>query len=245
MTTSSTFGASPLGYQGIDDNSVSVVLPAANRIPTSQDVQPVGYLWPYLGTSPATLYISQGAGNWGEVVTPSGNVDTLTGNSGGAITPNASNINIVGAATQLTSVGSGHTITFRFTSPTSFPGIVSTVGDIQGGGAVYATDDIISLGSNIKTQDGDLELATEGNKILIKTGANASIGVSSAMTGGTITIPTTAVTADSQIFVQPAGLGTVTAPQALYVSAQVAGVSFTVTSADPTDTSTVRWWIIN
>jgi hypothetical protein len=45
-------------------------------------------------------------------------------------------------------------------------------------------------------------------------------------------------------------LGTVTVPQAMYVTNQVAGSyptsgSFDIVSADPTDTSTVAWFIIN
>lgn len=62
---------------------------------------------------------------------------------------------------------------------------------------------------------------------------------------GTATVTTSAVTANSLIFLTVATLGTVTAPQAMYISAKVAGTSFTITSADATDTSVVNYLIIN
>ena len=98
---------------------------------------------------------------------------------------------------------------------------------------------------NLTVTAGDLNLDTAGSKINISTGADASVGTSGAMTAGSVTVNTTAVTSNSLIFVQPATLGTVTAPQAGYVSAISDGVSFTITSADNTDTSTWNWWLIN
>ena len=64
MTTSSTFSQNPLGYEGIDLNSVANVLTLANRIPTSNDVQPYGTIWPYKRSPIVQIYMSAGAGNW-------------------------------------------------------------------------------------------------------------------------------------------------------------------------------------
>lgn len=86
---------------------------------------------------------------------------------------------------------------------------------------------------------------TVGTKLSVTTGANASVGTSAAMTSGAVTVANTSVTASSLIFVIPAALGTVTSPQAAYISAKSAGVSFTITSASATDTSTWNYWIIN
>jgi hypothetical protein len=86
---------------------------------------------------------------------------------------------------------------------------------------------------------------TVGTKLLVTTGANASIGTSGAMTAGAVTVANTSVTANSIIFAVPAVLGTVTVPSAYYISAKVAGTSFTITSSAPTDTSTWNYWIIN
>lgn len=86
---------------------------------------------------------------------------------------------------------------------------------------------------------GDVNLTTAGNKLKIATGSNASIGTGTLGAGGTVTISTTAVTASSRIFL------TGTAPHTLYVSATVAGTSFTVTSSNSSDNSTFNWLIIN
>lgn len=111
-------------------------------------------------------------------------------------------------------------------------------------GSLTATTVTATLGGFVST-NGNLALNTAGNKITIATGSNASVGISGAMTSGAVTVSNTSVTANSLIFVQPAVLGTVTAPQAAYVSAKSAGTSFTITSASATDTSTWIYWIIN
>lgn len=98
---------------------------------------------------------------------------------------------------------------------------------------------------NVTATNGNLVLGTAGNKINIATGANASVGTSAAMTAGAVTVANTSVTAASKIFCYPEVLGTVTAPQAYRISAIVAATSFTITSADATDTSTWNYFIIN
>lgn len=85
---------------------------------------------------------------------------------------------------------------------------------------------------------GDLNLTTAGNKIKIATGTNASIGTTT-LSGGTVTVSTTAVTASSKIFLQSKG------DHHVKVSATVAGTSFTITSASGSDASDVEYWIIN
>ena len=67
---------------------------------------------------------------------------------------------------------------------------------------------------------------------------------SAILSGGTITVTCTNVTANSLIYLTVQTLGTVTVPKALYPSARVPGTSFTITSADATDTSTVAWQVI-
>lgn len=90
---------------------------------------------------------------------------------------------------------------------------------------------------------GNLALLTAGNKLKIATGANASVGTSAAMTAGTITINTTAVTANSQIFLTHATLGGTQG--ILSVGTVTAGTSFVINSSSATDTGTVNWLIIN
>lgn len=90
---------------------------------------------------------------------------------------------------------------------------------------------------------GNIALLTAGNKLKITTGSNASIGVSGAMTAGSITISTTAVTANSLIFLTHATLGGTQG--ILSVGTITAGTSFVINSSSATDTGTVNWWIIN
>lgn len=106
-------------------------------------------------------------------------------------------------------------------------------------------------GAVFKVTNGNLNLATAGNKLLIATGTNASLGVST-LVAGTVTVATTAVTANSLIYVcynTPAG--TLAAGLAAPDAGRTAGTSFVINSlstagaVNTLDTSTVRWWIIN
>jgi hypothetical protein len=205
-----------------------------------------------------------GSGTTGAVV-------TLTGGSGGAISPSAGNINLSGTANQITTAGSGSTITFSIpaafiapgsiastttitsgtalvatTTVTAGTGITSTTGNITAtAGAVNAGTSMTATLGNITATNGNLVLSTAGNKLSIATGANASIGTSVAMTAGSVTISTTAVTASSKIFLTvntPGGTqGTLSAPTASIVAA----TSFVINSSNAADTSTVNWLIIN
>lgn len=89
---------------------------------------------------------------------------------------------------------------------------------------------------------GNLTLAAAGNKLLITVGANATAGVSVALVGGALAVATTAVTANSLIFLThntPAGT------PGILSSVLNPGVGFTINSTNALDTSTVNWLIIN
>jgi hypothetical protein len=90
---------------------------------------------------------------------------------------------------------------------------------------------------------GDAKAVTVGSVgggIAVKEGTNARQGVAT-LVGGTVTVANTSVTATTRILVTVQSLGTVTAPKAVAVTARTAGTSFTITSADATDTSVVAW----
>lgn len=154
--------------------------------------------------------------------------------------------NVAVTVAQLNSVSTGANFAsppalgFGSTTPRPVHGTtIDSTSTITAGTSLTAT-----LG-NITATNGNLVLGTAGNKINIATGTNASVGTSAAMTGGAVTVANTSVTAASKIFCYPAVLGTVTNPQAYRISAIVAATSFTITSADATDTSTWNYWIIN
>jgi hypothetical protein len=95
----------------------------AQRAPTSSDVRNssgvtygFGQIW--VDQNADTIYalsnISSGNADW-EVLGGSGSdVNTLTGDSGGAISPSGGNINLLGGS-GISTVGSGSTITFNVT----------------------------------------------------------------------------------------------------------------------------------
>lgn len=88
-----------------------------------------------------------------------------------------------------------------------------------------------------------LVLGSAGGTLQIKEGANASSGVAT-LVAGTVTVPTTKVTANSRIQLTTQALGTVTSPKTVGVTARTPATSFVITSADATDTSVVAWHII-
>lgn len=83
-------------------------------------------------------------------------------------------------------------------------------------------------------------------------GANGTTGTSvkrlrhgvATLAAGTVTVSDVNVTANSRIFLTAQSLGTVTAPQVLAVTARTPGASFTIQSANSTDTSVVAWEMI-
>lgn len=80
-------------------------------------------------------------------------------------------------------------------------------------------------------------------KLNVVTGSNANAGTGT-LSGGTATIATTAVTANSLIFLQSTGssLVNVGTPK---VTSQTAGTGFVVGSTNVLDTSTFNWLIVN
>lgn len=177
-----------------------------------------------------------------------GNITATTGavsanttvTAGTGITATTGNIAATaGAVSAGTTVTAGTDVTATAGNITATTGSVSAGTTVTGGTGVTATTGAITA------TNGNIVLGTAGNKINIATGANASAGTSAAMTAGAVTVATTAVTASSLIFAIPATLGTVTDPQAVYVSAITPNTSFTLTSADATDTSTWNWFLIN
>lgn len=87
----------------------------------------------------------------------------------------------------------------------------------------------------------DFRIATIGRGLEVAEGSNAKMGLST-LVAGTVTVSTTAVAANSRIFLTAQSTGGTAG--ALRVSARSAGTSFTITSTSGTDTSTVAWQIV-
>lgn len=106
--------------------------------------------------------------------------------------------------------------------------------ELKAGGQSDA--DFIAFAGDAKA----LQCGTAGGGLAIKEGANARQGVAT-LVAGTVTVANTSVTATTRIQLTVQSLGTVTAPKAVAVTARTPGTSFTITSADATDTSVVAW----
>lgn len=103
--------------------------------------------------------------------------------------------------------------------------------DLQIGGSSKVTID----------NAGTITIATAGAGIKIKEGSNATMGTATLSTGAA-TVSTTKVTANSRIFLTNNANGGIVG--SLYVSAVSAGTSFTITSTNVADTSTIAWLIV-
>lgn len=102
---------------------------------------------------------------------------------------------------------------------------------------------------------GELGLDTDKGQIKVGDGTTAfpslptafrqnRVGTAAALVSGTKVIADARVTANSIILLTLKTLGTITAPKAVEVTARTPGTSFTITSADNTDTSVYQYVII-
>lgn len=89
---------------------------------------------------------------------------------------------------------------------------------------------------------GDLKVSTAGKGLFVKEGSNAKMGIAT-LVGGTVTVATTAVGANSRIFLTNNVNGGTAG--FLRVSARVNGTSFTILSSSGTDTSQIAWMIVD
>ena len=109
----------------------------AQRDPSSLDVgYDIGQSWvnELNNTFWALTSYSSGAANWEDLsASTSGLVATLTGDTGGARSPTAGNINIVGTTNQMQVTGSGSTLTVGFTNDVLFPNDVTVSGAFGAG----------------------------------------------------------------------------------------------------------------
>jgi hypothetical protein len=100
------------------DNGLQGLYPLpilASRAPGAGDINyPIGSMWIRTTTDQAWILtsVAAGAATWALSSPGSSDVDTLTGDGGGAISPAGGNITLAGG-TNITSAGAGNTITFN------------------------------------------------------------------------------------------------------------------------------------
>lgn len=116
----------------------------------------------------------------------------------------------------------------------------------RSGVGALTTDTFFAMGSGQSGGTfnvfGALGVGTAGQTLSVKSGTNAKAGTTAAMTAGSVTVSTTAVTANSVIVasLKTAG-GTVGAP---FVGTITPGTSFVLKSTSGTDTSVYNWIIL-
>lgn len=152
-----------------------------------------------------------------------------------------------GATLRMTLLGSGVlTLTAAIVGAASqdvFNTVSTTVNAFGASTAltIGATTGTATIRNATLNANDDFKLPTVGTGIYVKEGTNATMG-SATLVGGTVVVSTTKVTANSRIFltnnVNGGTLGS------LSVSARTAGTSFTISSTNVLDTSTVAWVII-
>jgi hypothetical protein len=111
-------------------------------------------------------------------------------------------------------------------------------------GSGSATRDITlgrSAANTLSLTTANLRIATAGRGLQVAEGANAKMGTA-VLVAGAVTVATTAVTANSRIYLTSQVDGGT--PGFQRVSARVAATSFTITSSNAADTSTVAWMIV-
>lgn len=153
----------------------------SSRAPTTTDTRfPLGQTWVYqISSTNASVYslgaVAGGVATWVLLGGSSGDVNTLTGNSGGAISPTAGNINVVGSGA-VAVVGAGSTLTISVTPGTAF--IATLTGD--SGGARSPTA-------------GNMNILGTANQITTTgSGSNITLSLPSAITApGSVTATTT------------------------------------------------------
>jgi len=189
-------GLNPLSYLGENAYQPSEFVTNTSD-PTANDSQnfALGTFW--LNTNTNALWylasLASGIATWIKISSGTGNTETLTGNSGGPISPDGSfNINVVGDGTTINAVGNPatHTITFSAVGT----GLVTSL-ETQDSHVVTPTGGVIQLsGSGVLHTTGtvgpntatiNLTNGTNG-QLLIGGGANAA-WASLTSTGGTIT----------------------------------------------------------
>lgn len=257
--------------QGLGSRPEGVEVPHVDvRSPTIYDIKfPVGKKWidqvgqgtytlvDFISTSNVVqaVWVAEGGANAGltSIVTQAGTATvansqiTINGDAAGNTHTSASGATITVSLDNNPAVTSLQAV-YLNTDVGALNALMLHNNTISGEGTATNTDVIVTPKGtgNLVLTSGNLDLQGASSKLLINAGTAASASIGSVtLVAGTATVSTTAVTANSIIFLTVASLGTVTAPQAMYISAITAGVSFAITSADATDTSVVNYLIIN
>ena len=183
------------------------------------------------GTVPADrmpAFTGDIATSGGSVATTLVNIGVTAGNYGNATQSAVLNIDAKGRAT----TASNATIT-------------PAIGSVTGLGAGVAT--ALALAP---TGSGSVVLSTSPTLVtpVIGTGGTTITairhGISGNLVAGVLVVANTSITANTRVFLTTHVRGTITLPAAYDAATRSAGVSFTITSSNVADTSTVEYMLV-
>lgn len=126
-------------------------------------------------------------------------------------------------------------------SSTLASGALTVTGAASASTTLTAGTGITATTGNITATNGDVVISTAGKGLNVKTGSNARIGTLTLNGATPVVVNTTAVTADSAIFLTVKTVGGT--PAFSWVSARTAATSFSVTGTAG-DTSVLQWFIV-
>lgn len=172
---------SPTQYKGVrainpPDLTLAKISPPAGFKPVVKGqlyldtVAATAFMWS------GTTWISLGSGTTGAIV-------TLTGDSGGAISPVAGNIDILGTADEIVSTGTAGTITLSLPAAITAPGSLTTTTTLVAGTTITAGTGITATTGNIVASAGNIT-ATLGS---VSAATSVTAGTTLTATLGNIT----------------------------------------------------------
>lgn len=219
FTTSNLFSAPAL------INSLTPIASFSNSSPATVGVQQWGGI--YIGGNTWNTTATAQSTNSGWFVTSEGIQGTSATIADSLVFSSAIGLNSPNTRLTLTSVGALTT--------------AGSSANLTIGGSATVNGGITSTTGNITSTAGDVIISTAGKGLQIKGGSNAKIGTS-VLVGGTVTVSTIAVTANSVVFLTVQVAGGTTGN--LSIGTVTAGTSFVINSTSAIDTSTVGWVII-
>lgn len=154
----------------------------AQRAPTTADKNyELGQLWIYqtTGVIYALADISSGSATWSLLGPGASDVDTLTGDSGGALSPTGGNITLSGG-TNITTVGAGSTITFNLDAAIALATSVTS--------PIYTTSAADMNINSAANQDIILQMGDAAGAQKISFEDSGSVEVASLDSDGTLTV---------------------------------------------------------
>ena len=162
----------------------------SDRAPLTSDFQyPIGQQWidELAGNAYILVSVAASSADWILTAATSGTIDTLTGDSGGAISPSADNINLLGTANQITTTGTTATITFSVPATFIAPGSIESTTTTSVGTNLDVAGNSLLTGTLGVTGASSLGALTQVGTASINGSGSATTSIGS-IAGGNITI---------------------------------------------------------